>query len=434
MKLEMRMKYLEAVYQRYRKSSKESKGKILDELCKVCKYSRKYAIWKLGRLPLEDKPQSPRRRSGCRRYDRHVLEILEKIWKAANYPWSVRLKEIIRVWLPWIRARYRINREGEEKLLSISPSTIDRALRVKKKELKRRLYGRTKPGTLLKHKIPVKTEHWDVKRPGFMEADLVPHSGSSGSGEFVYSLNMTDIFSGWVETQGVMGKGQIGILKALEKITERLPFKILGIDSDNGSEFINNHLWCYCKREGIQFTRSRPYKKDDNAHIEQKNWTHVRKLMGWDRYDSPKALKAMNDLYEKELPLFMNLFQPSVKLMKVIRKGSRKQRVYDKPQTPLDRLLTSQHIDQKKRDELKLLRERLDPFLLSDMVNQKLQSIWDLAHYRYRPSDDQEKTSDPLEDLSPVEREVLEGLSQALGIKVYVRARKDGELISLHHG
>jgi len=182
------MKYLETVYQRYRKSSKESKGKILDELCNVCKYNRKYAIWKLSQLPMNDKPKYRLKRRRPRRYDYRVLEVLEDIWKTANYPWSLRLKEIARLWLPWIRTRYRITPELEEKLLSISPSTIDRGLKAKKRKLKRQLYGRTKPGTLLRHKIPVKTDTWDVERPGFMEADLVSHCGGSGQGEFIYSL------------------------------------------------------------------------------------------------------------------------------------------------------------------------------------------------------------------------------------------------------
>jgi transposase InsO family protein len=208
----------------------------------------------------------------------------------------------------------------------------------------------------------------------------------------------------------------------------------LGIDSDNGSEFINYHLLSYCEQRDIQFTRSRPYKKDDNAHIEQKNWTHVRKFMGWDRYDSPKALEAINSLYENELSLFMNLFQPSVKLRKTIRKGSRKRRIYDKPQTPLDRLLESGHLDKKRCDELKALRERLDPFSLSERINQKLERIWDLAHYRSKPEDVEKRTDTELNELSSIERETLEGLSQAFGIKIYVRTLKDGKLITLHHG
>jgi hypothetical protein len=253
------------------------------------------------------------------------------IWEVANYPWSVRLKETLRVWLPWIKKHFPITSEIEKKLLTISSSTIDRCLKNRKTKLKRRLYGRTKPGTLLKHHIPIKTDHWDVKRPGFVEVDLVSHSGNSASGEFLYSLDLTDIYCGWVETRAVMGKGETGILKALCEIRQALPFELLGLDSDNGSEFLNHHLWRYCQKEKIQFTRSRPYKKDDNAHIEQKNWIHVRKLLGWDRYDSPQALDTINDLYRNELRLFMNLYQSSVRLLKTIRVGSKLKRLYDKP-------------------------------------------------------------------------------------------------------
>ncbi len=332
--LELRMKYLEKTYKRYKNASEESKTKILDELCHICGYKRKYAIWKLNQMPLKEEPRSHTKRK--RKYDYEVLEIVEKVWKKAGYPWSVRLKEILRLWFPWIKKHYQVTAEVEEKLFDISASTIDRALKKKKRRLKRQIYGQTKPGTLLRHKIPVKTDHWDVKQPGYLEADLVSHSGESGYREFMHSLNLTDIFSQWVETQAVMEKGREGILKAFEKISQRLPFKILGVDSGNGSEFINHHLWNYCEERQIQFTRSRPYKKDDNAHIEQKNWAHVRKLMGWDRYDSPQALAAMNLLYENELPLYMNLFQPSVKLLKTERKGSIKNRFYSRPLTPLE--------------------------------------------------------------------------------------------------
>ncbi len=190
----------------------------------------------------------------------------------------------------------------------------------------------------------------------------------------------------------------------------------------------------YCDQRGIQFTRSRPYKKDDNAHIEQKNWTHVRKFMGWDRYDSPKALETMNDLYENELSLFMNLFQPSVKLIKTVRKGSRNNRIYDRPQTPLDRLLASGYLSQKRGEELKALRERLNPFSLSERINKKLERIYDLAHYRYKLTDDEKKGRSELNKLSSVEKETLEAIAQALGVTVYVRARRGGELVAIHHG
>lgn len=434
MRLELRMKYCEKVYRRYHNASKESKAKILDELCKVCEYNRKYAIWKLNRLRDQERITVPRKRSRSRKYGHEVLGIVEEVWKKSGYPWSVRLKEIIRLWFPWIKKRYPITAEVEEQLLTISASTIDRHLKPLKDKLRRRIYGRTKPGTLLRHKIPVKTSNWDVERPGYMEADLVSHSGESSYGEFIYSLNFTDIFSQWVETQSVMGKGQEGILEAFDQISQRLPFKIAGIDSDNGSEFINHHIWNYCEKRNIQFTRSRPYKKDDNAHIEQKNWTHVRKLIGWDRYDSPQALAAMNDLYENELPLYMNLFQPSVKLLKTQRKGSRKNRLYSRPLTPLDRLLRSDHIEQSQKDQLVALRKSLDPFDLAEAVAQKLQQVWEKAHYRYTPSKKKLKTKKEQQELSEEERETLEDIANMFGITIYVRPHKKAELVTIKHG
>jgi hypothetical protein len=434
MRLELRMKYCETVYRRYRDASKESKARILDELCQVCGYNRKYAIWKLNRLRDKEKAKAPSKRRRRRKYGHEVLLIVEEVWKKSGYPWSVRLKEILRLWFPWIKRHYQVTAEVEEKLFDISPSTMDRHLKPLKNKLKRRIYGRTKPGTLLRHKIPVKTDHWDVGQPGYLEADLVSHSGESGYGEFMHSLNFTDIFSQWVETQAVMGKGREGILEAFDKISQRLPFKILGIDSDNGSEFINHHLWNYCEEREIQFTRSRPYKKDDNAHIEQKNWTHVRKLMGWDRYDSPQALATMNNLYENELPLYMNLFQPSVKLLRTERKESRKNRLYSRPLTPLDRLLASEDIDQSRKKELIALRERLDPFELAETVDQKLQQIWKKAHYRYKPPKTKIEARKEQQELSQEEKETLEDIAGIFGITVYVRTHKEGKLVAINHG
>ena len=224
-------------------------------------------------------------------------------------------------------------------MLRISPRQIDRRLAAQRRQLRKRLYGRTKPGTLLKHHIPLKTDRWDVAVPGFTEIDLVAHCGNCGDGEFVHSLNLTDIHTTWVETRAVLGKGQVAVQTALEEIRQALPFRLRGIDSDNGSEFINEHLWDYCQAQEIQFTRGRPYKKDDNAHIEQKNWTHVRKLLGYVRYDTPAALAAIQTLYRGELRLFQNLFLPSVKLVRKERVGARVRRRYDAPQTPLDRVL-----------------------------------------------------------------------------------------------
>jgi hypothetical protein len=310
----------------------------------------------------------------------------------------------------------------QKQLLSISPATIDRRLKAKKHQLKKRLYGRTKPGTLLKHHIPIKTDSWNVKIPGFTETDLVSHSGNSASGEFIHSLNVTDIHSTWVETRAVMGKSQIGVLDAMKDIQQALPFKLLGIDSDNGSEFINYHLKTFCDQNKIQFTRGRPYKKDDNAHIEQKNWTHVRKIFGYERYDSKQAVEAMNDLYRNELRILQNLFLPSMKLLEKTRIGSKLKRRYDKPKTPLERLLNCPQNNPLNIQELKNLRNTIDPFALAKGVEQKLERIYHMANPRISPSlKPPQPSSQPL---TRAERLALQEISELLGIKAHLATQK----------
>ena len=226
--------------------------------------------------------------------------------------------------------------------------------------------------------------------PGFTEVDLVSHSGNSGAGEFAHTLNVTDIHTTWTESRAVLGRGQATIEGALQEVEKALPFRLLGVDSDNGSEFINWHLQAWCQRKGIQLTRGRPYKKDDNAHVEQKNWTHVRKLLGWDRYDSPAAVEALNDLYRHELRLWLNLFLPSVKLVKKVRVGSKLRRVYDTPQTPLQRVASSPQAHAARVAELQSLRESLNPFALAKAIDQKLEHIYELANRRLSPKVPQE--------------------------------------------
>jgi hypothetical protein len=372
-----RREYLRAIWGRYQRSKTEQKGKILDEFCRVCNYNRKYAIWLLNRPRPAGRPQ-PRKPRTCS-YGSKVIQVLASVWEAAGYPWSVRLKALLLVWLPWIRQRYVLSPEEQRQLLRISPRQIDRRLQPLKRRLRRRLYGRTKPGTLLKHHIPIKTDHWDVSSPGFTEIDLVSHSGSCAEGEFAHSFNVTDIHSTWTETRAVLGKGQVGIVRGLEEMRQAMPFRLQGIDSDNGSEFLNAHLVRYCKTRRIQFTRGRPYKKDDNAHIEQKNWTHVRKLIGWDRYDTPEAVDLLNDLYRNELGIMMNLFQPSVKLIRKERIGSRLRRIYDAPQTPLDRLRACKGAKKARVAQLLRLRATTDPFLLAQEIEVKLERLGHLA-------------------------------------------------------
>ena len=377
-----RREYLRAIYDRYRRGSAEVKGKILDEFCRVCDYHRKHAIRLLHGPRPEAHPR--RRRTRGPSYGQAVIRVLAQVWEAAGYPWSVRLKAMLPLWLPWLRKRSPLSAELERQLLAISARQIDRRLQSRKRILRRRIYGRTKPGTLLKHHIPIKTDHWDVSQPGFTEIDLVSHSGDCALGEFAHSFNLTDIHTTWTETRAVLGKGETGIVAALEEMRQRLPFTLLGIDSDNGSEFLNHHLVRYCRTQQIQFTRGRPYKKDDNAHIEQKNWTHVRKLIGWDRYDSAAAVGLLNDLYRHELSQMMNLFQPSVKLRRKQRVGSKLKRVYDAAQTPLDRLRAGKEFDRATLKQLLRLRATTDPFELSKTIEKKLERIAALARRQDR--------------------------------------------------
>jgi len=372
---------------RYTKADKAGRSRLLDEFCEQTSYHRKYAIAVLGKPADTPAPGTTPRRRGPT-YSAEAVRVLAQIWAAAGYPWSERLKAMLPQWLPWARNHLRaLTPEVEAQLRAMSARQMDRRLQDKKRRLKGRIYGRTKPGTLLKHHIPIKTDHWDVTEPGSCEIDLVSHSGPHASGEFVYSLNLTDIHTGWCETRAIMGKGEAGVVDALEEIRRALPFALVAVDSDNGSEFINWHLYRYCEKHRLSFTRSRPYKKDDNAHIEQKNWTHVRKLVGWERYDNPAQLAAMNALYTGPWPAMMNLYQPCVKLNEKVRTGSRITRRYDKAQTPLDRLVTFYAKRRLPKVVQALLdaRNETDPFRLSQTIDQALTTLT-------RPSTETEQT------------------------------------------
>ena len=405
--------YLKAIHARYRQASRAEKQRILDEFCQVTGYHRKSALRLLNGPPPGRRPPSRRRRAST--YGLRVIQVLVAIWTAAGYPWSVRLQALLPLWLPWARPRFRLTPAIEAQLCRLSPRQMDRRLAPYRQQVRKGLYGRTKPGTLLKHHIPLRTDRWDVTVPGFTEIDLVAHSGESGDGEFLHSLNLTDIHTTWVETRAVLGRGQAGVAAALEEMRQVLPFALQGIDSDNGSEFINAHLVRYCQGHGIQFTRGRPYKKDDNAHVEQKNWTHVRKLMGYVRYDSREALAAMNHLYRHELRLFQNLFLPSVKLVQKVRVGSRIRRVYDRPQTPLERVRACPEADPGRVTQLQALRHQLDPFALAQAIDQKLTRLYTLARHRGKP---EPKPKPPA--LTAVECQAIQALTESFGIPVSI--------------
>jgi hypothetical protein len=410
---------LKAIHPRYQGADRPEKQRILDEFCKVTRYHRKSALRLLNGPPPERRPPAPRRRPPT--YGPRVIQVLAAIWRAAGCPWSLRLKALLPLWLPWARQRLRIPQTVEAQLLRLSPRQMDRRLAPYRQPGATGRFGRTKPGTLLKHQVPLRTDRWEVTVPGFTEIDLVAHCGESGDGEFAHSLNLTDIHTTWVETRAVLGRGQHAVQAALEAMRQVLPFRLQGIDSDNGSEFINFHLIAYCQAHGIQFTRGRPYKKDDNAHIEQKNWTHVRKLLGYVRYDTPGAVAAMNALYGQELRLFQNLFLPSVKLLRKVRVGARLRRVYDRPQTPFERVQACPEAEPQRVAQLQALRDQLDPFALAETIEEQLARLYARAPHRTRP---QPKANTP-PPLTSVERQTVRVLSERFGTPVSLGTRGD---------
>jgi len=271
--------------------------------------------------------------------------------------------------------------EIEAQLCRMSPSTIDRLLHPWHRLGGRRPFTTTRPGSLLKNSIPIRTfADWQDNRPGFLEIDLVPHCGESTEGFYLTTLSTVDVASGWSECVGVWGKGQERVGAAVHRIRKRLPFPLLGLDSDNGSEFINQHLYTYCQQEGITFTRSRSYKKNDSCHVEQKNWSVVRRLVGYDRYNSRVALETLDRIYHL-LRLYGNFFQPMMKLVSKTRHGAKVHKVYDTARTPYQRLLESDVLTEAKRQELVAIYHGLNPVLLLKQINENLEYLWDLAEH-----------------------------------------------------
>lgn len=375
--------YLEAIFLRYKKASWKEKTVILNEFCPNCGYHRKHAIRLLNNFKRFTKPK-PKKRGKPSIYNKPcVLEPLERIWLAANLPCSKRLKPILSSWLPSYAQEFgALPLEAIKALLKISPTTIDRLLKPLRVKYRGRGRSTTKPGTLLRKQIPIKTNQWDETRPGFLEADTVAHCGESLLGDFAYTVNFVDIATTWSEQRAVWGKGEAGVLEQIKSTENFLPFPLLGFDSDNGSEFLNYHLIRHFgqRDKPVQFTRSRPYHKDDNAHVEQKNWTHIRQWLGYQRLANPEVISAMNDLYTKEWRLFHNFFCPSVKLVEKKIVASKTIKRYDSPKTPYERVLASPHIPASVKRSLKEQFVTLNPFRLRKIIERKLKVIFDICY------------------------------------------------------
>ncbi len=372
-----RNEYLKVLRERYLKAkTREEKSRILDEYCRNTGQARKYVIRKIH-PGVDLKPKQRKKRKEI--YAGEVRAALAKIWEIFDYPCGQRLKPVLQTETERLRelGELKISDEVALKLEGISSATIDRKLKHQREVLHLlRSKGGPKPGSLLKQKIPIRLTDWDTSVVGYVEMDLVIHCGSSTLGEYINTLSTTEVSSGWWEGEAIIGKSQEATFQALKKIRGMTPFEWKGLDSDNGSEFINDILYKYCRREKLLFTRSRPSRKNDNAYIEQKNWTHVRKTLGYLRYDTSAELSIINDLYHNDLRLYKNFLQPVMKLVSKERIGGRVKRKYDIPRTPYQRLMDSGQISGETRKQLETVYLSLNPAQLKRSIDAKLDKLY----------------------------------------------------------
>jgi len=377
MSQESRKEVLGKMVERYRGRGRGGRSRLLDEVCELCGYGRKYAIKLLGgKTPIAG---DGHRRGGPRpRYGEAEKPVLKAIWLSAEQPCGKRLKAAVPLWLPdYEREQGPLEAELRGRVLQMSAATLDRLLAPCRVSLGSRGRCGTRPGTLLRSQIPIRTEHWDVSGPGWLEADTVAHCGESMAGDFCWSVTLTDVHTQWTEARAVWNKGQYAVQERIAEVEAALPFAILGFDSDNGGEFINWHLADYfaLRQEAVAFTRSRAYRKNDNARVEQKNWTHVRQLVGYGRLAEPAQAERLNALYVQEWNLFRNFYCPVMKHLRTEVEGSRKKRVYDQPATPFERLKASAGVDPRQIERLEALKATLHPFEMKRRIEKKLQRV-----------------------------------------------------------
>ncbi len=364
---------LAALRPMYSQVSWTEKQQILDGFVAATGYNRKHAIVLLNG---SSKAQETAK-SRARKYDREVSEALIAVWRASNRICSKRLIPF----LPTIIAslekfgHLKISSATKEKLLTMGHSSVDRLLKEERKKYAKRK-STTRPGYLIKKHIPIRTySDWSDTRPGFFEADLVAHGGSSAHGQFLQTLTMTDIATGWTECSALICKSEVSVLRAFADVREHLPFDLLGLDTDNGSEFINYAVLDWCKENSITFTRSREYKKNDQAHVEEKNGSIVRRLIGYDRFEGEGSCTLLGQLY-RVARLYINFFQPSLKLCGKKREGGNVKRIYEKAATPLQRVIGSNHIDEQRKKKLRRLFQTLDPVLLLTELERLQEEFW----------------------------------------------------------
>jgi hypothetical protein len=380
MSLKSKNELVEVVRPRYLRARKFEKQKILDEFTCATGYHRKHAI-----RVLKNKLQAQNRLKGKtktyrRVYHGEVVQALEQIWEIYGHICSKRLQPFLPEAIRVLERCQEINlsKDTKELLLKISSASIDRCLRSIRSQTPHGL-STTKPGSLLKSLIPVRTfTDWDEQRPGFLEIDLVAHCGNTTAGQFLCTLTCTDLCTGWTEVTGLLHRSQQAVSEALRRMRQRLPFPLLGIDSDNGGEFINDLLYQYCLDEKITFTRSRPYQKNDQAHVEQKNWSVVRHTVGYDRWETEQELALLESIYD-DLRLYINFFQPSLKLMAKERIDKKTYKRYDPAKTPYQRVLDRKDISLEAKARLAHLYVQLNPAQLRRRIDQKIAKLWKIS-------------------------------------------------------
>jgi hypothetical protein len=373
--------YLKSLKKRYAQATQKERGKILDEYVKTTGCHRKHAIAVLsGKRQRVKRPIRRPRSTVYIAEDAQALETLSDLFDGIN---SKLLRAALDECLqPLYESGYlQMSPACYERLRQISPASIDRLrFRYGRRPVGRHSRSRTKPGTLLRDQIPIRTwADWNEDRPGFTEMDLVAHDGGHPRGEHAWTLCFTDIKTGWTECVATRNKAQKHVLTAIRLAQRRLPFPLLGVDSDNGSEFINDELLRYCTDEHLTFTRGRPGRKNDNAHVEQKNWSVVRRFVGDLRFDTPAQLKLLDQLYDV-LHDYVNFFLPVMKLKEKVRQGSKVKRLYDKPQTPYARVLASPDVSRKVKTHLRAVYQQLDVVDLKQQIDRVLDQLWDDAN------------------------------------------------------
>jgi transposase InsO family protein len=380
MSLSAKREYLAKIHGRYQRAGRAHKTRILDEFCLNCGYHRKVAVRLLGRPP----GGRIRKRPGPKpTYDPVVvLPVLKEVWLNSDQLCSKLLKAALPEWLDhYERDKGPLAADIKAKLLAISPAQIDRLLRPSRMRHPRKGLSTTQPGTLLRRQVPTRGGPPDTSRPGSVESDTVAHCGDTTAGDYVNSLTFTELFSGWTENRAVWNKSSHAILGQLKDLEAKVPFPMKDFHTDNGSEFLNWALHQHLTGRPVKlpWTRSRAYRKNDNAHCEQKNWTHVRQLFGHERFEHPQLVALMNDLYAEEWSQFTNHFRPTFKLLKRDKRGSKTVRVYEPiPQTPYQRLLGSPDIDEAIKIRLRQGHARLNPFELKKSIERKLRNFFTL--------------------------------------------------------